>query len=104
MSKRYYDFENNIENVNELIAFLDENADGRTIVKGKSGNSVDYQITTPKKVFIIYETMEKPYTYYADFKGFAKHIMIKNKTEVFIDGVNYTKRNTYTDIELKNVC
>ena len=104
MSKRYYDFENDIRNIDELIAFLDKNVDGRTIVKGVSANSIDYQITTPKKVFVIYETMSKPYTYYADFKGFARYIMIKNKEEVIIDGVNYTKKDTYTDIELKNIC
>ena len=107
MSKRTYDFEHSIENIKELIKWLDLQTDGKTIIKGIGGGPnhtyISYQITEPKKVFIIYETMEKPYTYYADFKKFAKHISIKDNKEVIIDGKNHTQINTYTNIELKTI-
>ena len=108
MSKKHYDFEHDIENISELMDWLDENTDGGTIVKGIGGGPnhtwVDYQITSPKKVFVIYETDKKPFTYYAFFRKFAKTIAIRDNKDVFIDGINYTERDTYTDVELKTIC
>lgn len=107
MRKRYYDFEHSIENIKELIKWLDQQTDGKIIIKSIGGGPnhtyINYQITDTKKVFIIYETMEEPYTYYAHFEKFAKSISIKDNKEVIIDGKNHTQKNTYTDIELKTI-